>query len=272
MMRTLWQMAAVVRTELRFGLRRGFPVIGTAAVGLVVSAGTLYLVFMNMEGMPRDYAAKAGAGALAMAWPAFQWLALGVLPIVSAPTIPSDRLFGVDELLRSLPLSGGIYLAGKVLGVLAVVLLTGAVTLTLHVLLHLALAGPLNPGLYLELTLVAGLPLLLWAPTVGVLAASGLRTRRTAIIMGILTGIAGPPVWALALRPPTGQPSFSVETTSLLSRQAASDFVLGRRGLLPPWVPPVTAGEVAQVFAVAFLALFVLAIVARLWLWRKENV
>ena len=267
-MNMLWQMAAIARTELRFGLRRGWPVVGTAVVGLVVSTGILYMTFLDMEGMPRSYAAQDGAMMLAMVWPAFQWLALGVLPIVAAPAIPADRQFGVAELLRSLPLSGGIYLAGKVLGTVAAVLLTGATVLTLHVLLHLALVGQLNPGLYLELTLLSALPLLVWAPAAGGLAACSVRTRRAAIFIGALVSLAGPLCWGLAfranLRPFVG-------TASQLSRQVASDFVLGRYGLHPSWVPPVTGQEVARGLLVALLELLAVGIFARLWLWWKEN-
>jgi hypothetical protein len=268
-MTALWQIFAIARTEFRFGLRRGWPVIGTAAVGLVVSAGTLYLAFLNMEDMSSKYAAEVGASALAMAWPAFQWLALGVLPIVTAPTIPADRQFGVDELLRSTPLAGSIYLAGKVLGVIAAMLLTATVALVLHILLHLALIGPINLALYLELTFLNGLPLLLWATTIGVLAASGLHSRRLAIFVGILVGVLGPYPWALAFRPP---PELNfVPYTSLLSRQAASDFIFQRHNLLPWWVTPVTTGQIIQVYTLTFLTLLIVAFAARLWLRWKEN-
>lgn len=269
-MKRLWQVFAIARTEFRFGLRRGWPVVGTAAVGLVASAGTLYLAVRNMEGLPREYAAGAGASALAMSWPAFQWLALVVLPMVTAPAIPSDRQFGVDELLRSAPLTGGVYLVGKVLGVIAAVLLTGAAALALHLGLHWVLVGPVNAGLYLELILLNGLPLLLWAPALGVLAASGLRTRRAAIFVGILVGLLGPYPWALAFRPPADLGPFEGRA-SLLSRQAASDFVLQRYELLPGWIPPVTGVQVAQVLVTALLALLAVAILARLWLVWKEN-
>jgi hypothetical protein len=82
---SLQQVAAIARTELRFGLRRGWPVVGTAVIGLVVSAGTLYVATSNIAGLPRTYAAGAGADALAMSWPVFQWLALVVLVGVLSP-------------------------------------------------------------------------------------------------------------------------------------------------------------------------------------------
>ena len=237
---------------------------------LVVSAATLYVTFLQMQGMPRSYAAQDGAMILAMVWPVFQWLALGVLPIIAAPAIPTDRLFGVDDLLRSLPLGGGAYLAGKLLGTVTGVLLTGGAALSLHVLLHLTLLGPLDPGLYLELTLLSALPLLVWSPAMGVLAACGLRTRRTAVFVGVLVALVSPMCWGLAFRGPEGYGSFR-GIASQLSRQVASDYVLGRYGLHPSWMPPVTGQEVARGLLAALFQLLVVGVVARLWLWWKEN-
>jgi hypothetical protein len=269
-MRTVWRIFAVARTEFRFGLRRGWPVVGTVAVGVSVSLGVLYLGLMNLEGWSRDDAPEVGASALAMVWPVFQWLALGVMPIVAAPSIPSDRQFGVDELLHSTPLTGGAYLAGKVLGVEAAVLLTGAVIATLHLVLHWMLIGSFNLGLYVEIILLNGLPLLVWASAIGVLGAAGMRTRRAAIFIGILIGFASPYPWALTFRPPADMGPFQ-GTASLLSRQVASDFVFQRYQLLPDWVQPVSVNMVLQVYAMALLILLGVAALSRLWLAWKEN-
>ena len=91
----LSRMASVARTEIRFGFRRGWPVVGTVAVVLVVSAFALYVGYMMARDMPqgmpkevfREYAPTAGALGLAGAWPVFEWLALVILPIVTAQAI-----------------------------------------------------------------------------------------------------------------------------------------------------------------------------------------
>jgi len=184
------QLAVIAHTELRFGLRRGWPVIGTAAVLLVVSAGTLYLAYMNTQDAPRSLVAQESASSLAMVWMGFPALALGVLPIVAAPAVPSDRQLGVSELLRSMPLSGGIYLAGKVLGTAAAVLLTSVIGLIVHLSVHLIVVGPFDVGLYLELALWGGMPLLLWASAIGVVAVCGAQTRRAAVLIGVLVGLS----------------------------------------------------------------------------------
>ena len=270
------RMMAVARAELRFGFRRGWPVVGTVAVVLVVSAFALYVGHMMArdmpQGMPNEmYAPTVGALGLAGAWPVFEWLALVVLPIVTAQAIPSDRQLGVDELLRSQPLTGGTYLAGKVLGMLAAVLLTGGIVAMVHVLLHFLLIGPIHSAFYLEMTLLSALPLLIWASAIGVLAGCFLRTRRAAILIGILVGLAGPPSWSLAFRPPP-DPPFYVPHLTLLSRQPASDFVLQHYGMLPSWVPPVTVEELVQSYALALMILLIATIAARLWLLWKENI
>jgi ABC-type transport system involved in multi-copper enzyme maturation permease subunit len=273
------RMMAVARAELRFGFRRGWPVVGTVAVVLVVSAFALYVGYMNTQDMPqgipqevfREYAATVGALALAGAWPVFEWLALVILPIVTAQAIPSDRQLGVDEILRSQPLTGGTYLAGKVLGMLSAVLLTGGIIGMVHVLLHFLLVGPIHSPFYLEMTLLSALPLLIWASAIGVLAGCFLRTRRAAILIGVVVGLAGPPSWSLAFRPPPDLP-FYVPHLSLLSRQPASDFVLQQYGMLPSWVPPVTVEELVRSYVLALMILLVATIAARLWLFWKENI
>jgi hypothetical protein len=269
-MNTLWQLWAVARTEFLFGLRRGGPVVGTAAVALVTGVGTLYLAGLNLEGLPRALAPEVGARALVMIWPVFQWVALGVMPIVAAPTIAADRQFGVDELLHSTPLTGGVYLLGKVLGEVGMVFATGAVALAVHLGAHWIWLGPVNVGLYVELTLLSGLPLLVWASAAGVVAGCSLRTRRNAVIVGMVVSLLSPYPWNLGFRPPDNLQAFQ-GVTSGLSRQPMSDFVFQRYDLLPAWASPIPIGQVAQTFLIALMTLLIAASLARWYLWWKEN-
>ena len=277
-MRTVWQVIAIARTELRFGLRRGWPVIGTVAVGGFIGVFTLSIASANMEGLPHSYAADAGARALGMIWPAFPMLALILLPMVSAVAIPMDRQLGVQELLRSLPMCGGIYLTGKVMGTLAAVLLTGAVVLTLHLILHLALIGPFDPGLYLELTLLSGLPLLLWAPAMGVFGGIASRTRRSSVFAGLLSGVFGLVVWGLFNSPlsPSFQSfvdfnSVAYWSNHIMGHQVISDFVLARHNLLASWISAPTEWHLLMSLSMALILLLLAAALARLWLLQKEN-
>lgn len=253
------QLAAVALTELRFGLRRGWPVVGTGIVLLVISAGTLYLAYTNAQGAPRDLIAQESAYSLVMVWMSFPSLALGVLPIVTAPAVPSDRQLGVSELLRSTPLTGGIYLAGKVLGTAAAVLLTGVIGLIAHLVIHRIVVGAFDAGLYLELALWGGLPLLAWASAIGVLAACGAQTRKAAILIGVLVGLL----------------CLLTQNTGFAS---ASDWVLSQHGMQAYWPDISVAGNSGKPFWQAMwplllllIELLVIGALARLWLWQKEN-
>ncbi len=237
------QLAAVALAELRFGLRRGWPVVGTGIVLLVISAGTLYLAYTNAQGAPRDLSAQESAYSLVMVWMSFPSLALGVLPIVAAPAVPSDRQLGVSELL----------------GTVAAVLLTGVIGLIAHLAMHWIVVGSFDAGLYLELALWGGLPLLLWASAIGVLAACGAQTRKTAILIGVLVGL-------LCL------------LTQNTGFESASDWVLSRHGMQAYWPDASIAGNSGKLFWPAMWPLLLLLIellaigaLARLWLWQREN-
>lgn len=276
-MRSFRQVVAIARTEFRFGLRRGWPVVGTAAAGLIITAATLWIASPGTardltKYMPEAQAIEIGELALGLAWPAFSQLTLIVLPMVTAPAIPSDRQLHVDELLRSLPLAGDAYLAGKVLGTIVVVLLTGAVALAVHLILHLALIGPVNPGLYLELALLGALPLLLWVPAIGVLSGYRARTRRRAALIGLLVGLLIPWVGGIFTPWPPGPVQILNPLSWVMNHQPPSDFVLARYGLLlPGWVPAPTLGHVAMSLLTALLAVLVAGMFARAWLLQRED-
>jgi len=264
--RTLRQIGAIARTEVRFGLRRGWPVVGVAVAGLAVSGATIWLAAENTEGLALSRVAERSAKALADIWPAFPFLVLGILPMVSAPAIPLDRQLGVDELLKSLPLASGTYLAGKVLGTVAAALLAGAATLVLHVVLHLALVGPLLVEVYALLTLFSALPLLTWAAAMGVLIASGLRSRRGAILLGLLVGMVSLFAWGFAvMRPPySSDQGYYVERTGSLVRDPVLDLVLQKHGLLPSYAPPPTSERPLYMIGAALLVLAVTSALALL--------
>ena len=144
-MKTLQQIFSIARTEFRFGLRRGAPVVVTAVLGLILGAGILMNIGNNVQmadpymeqytpeqvaklaqnGITADIYRSLSQGEFAdltaidttQTW-FFLYLALLFLPVATAGTIPADRQFGVLELLRSMPLGGNIYLFGKILGVI----------------------------------------------------------------------------------------------------------------------------------------------------------
>jgi hypothetical protein len=271
-MMTLARIGAVAYTEFRFCLRRGGPIIGMAGAGFVLTAVTLYIGVKNSQGLP-SYATQAGANALAMFWPVFEVLVLGLLPIVTAPAIPLDRQFGVFELLRSLPLTGGVYLIGKVLGTVAAVLGTGLLVLAIHIVLHLVMIGSPQVDLYLKITFFSGLPIVLWATTIGVLAGTGLRTRMTAVFTGVLAGIAGLFIWYASSWFNLATGRSLAEPANGSAYQAISKFIFQQYGLVPPYGfhDPNAGGQALQSIILPFLVLLGAAIAARLWLLWKED-
>ncbi|KAB2867502.1 MAG: hypothetical protein F9K46_00180 [Anaerolineae bacterium] len=72
-----------------------------------------------------------------------------MLPIGVADTIPLDRQSGVSELFHSFPLSHGIYLLGKVMGVLAAVLWGNFVLMVITGVLWWFFLGGYNPLPYI---------------------------------------------------------------------------------------------------------------------------
>src|SRR5450759_3509989 len=236
-MKTLWQIFAIARNKFRFGLRRGAPVVITAAIGLLIGAGILMHTGSNiqnidarMEQRTPDQVAQlakngittevwrflsqgAFADLIAMdttgAW-GYMYLALLFLPIATAGIIPADRQYGVFELLRSTPMDGSTYLAGKVLGGIGIVVFIACFPFLLFlaglegVMLKFIGSGipPVLFLLYLKLSVLDGLPVLACGAALGVLAGVAFRTRRSAILPGILTGILAIFSWLSAFRFP----------------------------------------------------------------------
>jgi ABC-type transport system involved in multi-copper enzyme maturation permease subunit len=243
------QIWAVARQELRFGLRHGWPVVGTAAVWLVAIGFGLSLALTNAQGLPRPYKPWVGEQAVSTGWQFYLPLALGVLPVVAAPAVAADRQWRVSELLRSLPLRGGAYLLGKVLGTAGVVLLSSLAMLALHLCLHLALIGMFDGSLYLHLAVVGALPLLVWATAMGVLLACMAKTRRAAVFVGGVLGLLGVFFHGLFLPP--------------------SWLVLAEHGVWVPFVP--TSQDAGRSLAAMLLSPLVAGPLARLWLYWKEG-
>jgi len=217
------------------------------------------------------------------------FLALLLLPIATSASIPADRQFGVSELLRTTPITGFDYLAGKILGVLATVLLVGALMLALFfAVTEIVLFSTLHYGLspsaslfFIKLSFMDGLPMLVWGTAVGTLVGVFFRTRRAAIFPGMLAGGASLVGWAYAFRAPThgifggmtdlahyylvqNYHSSAIALESRLGRQDVNMFNIAG-------APSVGIGQLALMYLVVIAALAILVTLARLWLQWKEN-
>ncbi|MCC7358025.1 MAG: hypothetical protein IT317_01010 [Anaerolineales bacterium] len=106
-----------------------------------------------------------------------------LLPLLAADSLPRDRQLGVRELLDSLPLSTGVYLGGKLLGLWASLALGVALALGLTGLAW-RLVGPMDFAPYLELWVVR-LGGLIWINgSLGLLLGAGQPNRPRAVLLG----------------------------------------------------------------------------------------
>jgi ABC-type transport system involved in multi-copper enzyme maturation permease subunit len=315
LVKTIHQVFTIARTEFRFGLRRSAPLVMTALIGLLVGTGILMgpiamlkdlspvlndmtpeqIERLTAEGFTVDeyqqlvsrfIADWSSAGSAPLAWD-MMFMALLLLPIATAATIPADRKFEVMEVLRSTPISGSNYLAGKILGVLAIVIATGLVPFLLFlVILEVLLLSFLHVGIsistlmfYIELSLMDGLPLLACGSAIGVLTGVFFHTRRGAIFPGLIAGLVGLFLWLFAFKtPPTTFPVEDVASYYVFQNYHSDALtamfkISGTQGfgLLGEHTTPVGIGQVISMYITLLVIFFILFLLARLWLHVKEN-
>jgi ABC-type transport system involved in multi-copper enzyme maturation permease subunit len=313
------QILAIARTEFRFSLRRGAPVVVTALIGLLLGAGillntgnNLWMADANLEQFtPEQVERLAEAGITAQVYRSlardeyadftaqdttgawfFIYLGLLFLPVATAGAVPADRKFELAELLQSLPIDGTIYLAGKVLGTIGIVLFIACFPFLLLIgvlegILFFVYGGGIPPALilfYLGLSFLDGLPVLIFAAAVGVLAGTGFRSRRAALLPGLVTGILAIAFWFSAFR----SPEVPVDTYDLAAYhvfqgyqniwQASWDKIAGPGSTVPvdltlmgAEAPVVGVGQVILMYGIALVVLVGAFFLARQWLKWKEN-
>jgi ABC-type transport system involved in multi-copper enzyme maturation permease subunit len=316
-MKTIRQILAIAHTEFRFGLRRGGPVVTTILIGLVCWAGVLLGVMANLpytkdefnhqlqdnalierlaeKGISPDNYRQIVAGSMAamtvfsvpMAWPMLLLSSFLLLPAATATILPADRKFGMAELLHSMPITGGSYLAGKILGVsLTVVLISLIPFLLFFGVLAWAFLDAFQVGIpadlvwfFIKFAMLDGLPILGCGLVIGILVGSGFRTRRAAILPGLLAGILSLVVWWIAFKAPT-LPFMQLDIATYYLLQDYHSTVLDAlsrlSGLTAPsllgeGIPIIGIGQVFAMYLIIAVTLFSLAVMARLWLKWKEN-
>ena len=267
--KSIYQILGIARTEFKFGLRRGFPVMGM----VLVSGLTSIVVFFSIySGANSVYGDITQVSSLARGWTAFVALVPVVLPLVTILSIPSDRDFKVFSWLFSQPIDGAIYIFGKVLGMLAIVLGSWVVVTILHMVIYRIWIGSFALGNDLVLMLVGGLPLVIWSTCLGVLAGGWLQSRRQATVTGVLLGLANM-LWLNLFLPslvekvvpvlPLPNGTFVTGVGFLLN--SVTDYPLSLIGMLPSFYPQPTALEYIAVYGVTC---FILLIVAFMTVFR----
>lgn len=193
------QLAAMIRYEMRMQWRRrGLPV---AMLGLLVGLLLMALWQRSLMQEVNVPLPAVAAGLLAVArrasstylvlmsgWPVAAVLLILSLPPIVSETIPKDSQLQVRELLRSLPLGSGVYLAGKLLSVWSSLLAGLAAGGLIAGLAYRALFGSYDLGAYLLLWLGLVVPLALFVSGLGTLLASTQPTRRRGTLVGVVLG------------------------------------------------------------------------------------
>jgi hypothetical protein len=262
-LKRLHQILGIARMEIKFGLRRGFPVLGMILVSGLSSIVVYYSIYSGANSVYGDVTQVSSLG---RGWTAFVALAPIVLPLVTILSIPSDRDFKVFSWLFSQPIDGAIYVLGKVLGMLAVVLGSWAAMTILHMIIYWIWIGSFAPGNDLLLMLVGGLPLVVWSTCLGVLAGGWLRSRREAIVTGVLLGLANM-LWLNLLLPSLIEkvvpvpplPAGTIIFGSGFLLNSVTNYPLLLIGMLPEFYPQPSALEFALVYGVTYLILILAA-------------
>lgn len=311
-MRSLHQVLAVARMEFRLAFRRSAPVVVTALVGLLFIAG---IGVELLSALPALAASRTMTSAQQANWMAagftldqylpimksvtddmlvigstLPWLiifiALLLLPAATISAVPAERVFGVEELLRSTPLTGGRYLAGKTAGMLLAVFSVWAVMLVLFFALtnllywiYFQYGLPWNTSLYLlELGVLDGSLYLAWGTILGVTIGVYFHSRRVAIFPGLIAGGLSIFFWVTAFRPPVSDGSLPVadrlEYYLLENHYSTMNAVTGRFGTdltMFGFTRQVSLSQVVLMVLTLLAGVAILALLARLWLQWKEN-
>jgi len=181
--KTLTQLGGLLRYEARlYARRRGLLVLLLAA--LVVPVGmALQTAWPVVQQQATANPVELGRVAVYMTWAPVFVAQMLLLPVLVADGVPRDEQWGVRELLDSLPLTPGTYLAGKLLGLWAC--LAGGVLLGLALTgLAWRLAGPFDLRPFVDMWLVGVGGVVVLNGTLGLLLGAGQTNRWRAVLLG----------------------------------------------------------------------------------------
>ena len=186
------QLGGIIRYEILLQRRqRMVTVVMLSTVALPI---VMYVLFgqSNAAEIQRTWVTAGGISAdaalqvttryvtLYTALPLYM-ITLLILPVISADVIAKDRQHGVREVLDSLPLTGGTYLAGKVLSWGAGVLIGLVIAMIITGAALWFLIGPYHLTVFAAAWLAIGWGIGVINSTISLLLAAGQPTRRRAI-------------------------------------------------------------------------------------------
>jgi hypothetical protein len=191
----LSQLVGMIRYEFLLQWRRRGLLVVTLAL-LVIGVGFLLAGREQIDTSRATWVAsgvtageirlRVTLSLLPLLWPAFYMIMALMYPIITVETIPIDRQFGVRELFRALPLSTGLYLIGKVLGMWLSLLVGLAVAAVVIGVAWWIVLGPFEVSMYAELWIVACAPMALLTSGLVTLLVAAQPGRRRAIMIGMI--------------------------------------------------------------------------------------
>ncbi|MGD8458498.1 MAG: hypothetical protein PVF83_19145 [Anaerolineales bacterium] len=107
-------------------------------------------------------------------------------PIIFAEIIPLDRQYRMRDVLAALPLTSGVYLAGKVFSVWLVVVGCLILSVCINAILSWILNGPYNLSTFLAFVFTGLLPLALFSSLAGLVLAARKPDRRSTISSSVI--------------------------------------------------------------------------------------
>lgn len=261
----LAQILAIMRYELKMIWRgRTLIVLLLSLLALCIINALVVSNARSSLGLLADGSGSDTAG-LGMAVVFLSWSPLGItlaliVPIMFADLIPKDTQLGTRELLDTLPLSPGTYLAGKlagvwlslILGISAVMVITGGV--------WWATLGAYDLGPYLKMAIFGAWVLIVINTGMAVLLTAGQPGRRRAVSLMLLVFI-GIPVFTAA-----GSMSNPDQLIWMLGpiRPAVLNYFLKL---------DITEAQLLLTIGIGLLEVFITWLVVREWLkWRNQRV
>ena len=183
----LSQLFGIMRYEMRLQwVRRSLPIVGVIFAIITL----LFLFFVTQSVNPSEMSRKAVTfGLIFSVSPVCLLLMQLSLPPIVAEAIAKDRQFGMNELRDSLPITPGLYLAGKLLGIVAIVMVMMLAIAVLLMIVSLFVLGPLDVWVYLRIWLLGIIPSGLAISMISVLVASRQPSRKRATMVGSLVTV-----------------------------------------------------------------------------------
>ena len=188
----LRQIIGLARYEFKMQWRRrGIKLLTAVMLAGVLIGAVLFPVDMQsiaslppIETLTAEQAQTQKGLALALLMSLTLLAALTfVLPLLVVDAIPIEYAHQTDELMRSLPVGRGVYLAGKVTGTWLATLSSLALAVALSLLVWGLRVGAFNPTFYFDMLLTGAIPLLLTNGACAVLIGATQTSQQRAVIL-----------------------------------------------------------------------------------------